>query len=87
MPTVHIPSALRTLTSGEAIVEVRAETLADAFDELDVRFPGIKARLVDGDRLRGGLAVFVNDQLPTTGLRTRLEPGAQIYFAPAIAGG
>jgi len=33
------------------------------------------------------MAVFVDGATPTTGLRTKLSPDAEIYFAPAIAGG
>lgn len=87
MPTVNIPAVLRTLTNGETSATVDGSTLGEVINQLDARYPGIKARLVEDGKLRGGIAVFVNEELPTTGLRTRLEPDAQIYFAPAIAGG
>ena len=56
-------------------------------DRLDEAHPGLKNRLVDGDRMASGMAVFVDGAVPTTGLRTKLSPDAEIYFAPAIAGG
>jgi hypothetical protein len=33
------------------------------------------------------MAVFVNGEIPSTGLRARVEPDTEIHFAPAIAGG
>jgi hypothetical protein len=56
-------------------------------DGLDALHPGLKERLVDDGKVRRGFAVFVDNQMPTTGLRTRLGPEAEVYFAPAIAGG
>lgn len=87
MAVVYIPAALRSLTGGEASVAVPAETLREIFDRLEEKYPGLKSRLLDGERLAAGLAVFVDGAIPATGLRTKLSPNAEIYFAPAIAGG
>ena len=48
MPTIRIPSALRTLTGGNADVSVSAATVRDALVELDRRHPGIAAKVLDG---------------------------------------
>lgn len=87
MATVHIPAPLRALTGGEKEVSVSSESLRELLDRLDERYPGLKERLVQGDRMAPGMAVFVDGALPAAGLRTRLSPDAEIYFAPAIAGG
>lgn len=87
MATVHIPAAMRRLTNNEAKVIVPGGTLAEVIDGMEERFPGLKARLVEGGKVRGGFQVFVNDQMPNTGLRTRLAPEDEVYFAPALAGG
>jgi molybdopterin converting factor small subunit len=87
MATVHIPAALRGLTGGETRVSVPGETLREILDRLDEAHPGLKARLAEGDRVASGLAAFVNGTLVTEGLRARVAPDAEIYFAPAIAGG
>ena len=54
-------------------------------------FPGVLGPVEpvgDGRTHRlSGMAVFVDGAVPTTGLRTKLSPNAEIYFAPAIAGG
>jgi sulfur-carrier protein len=87
MATVHIPAAMRSLTGGETTVTVPGETLREVLDRLDEAYPGLKARLVQGDRMAPGMAVFVDGAIPAAGLRARLSPNAEIYFAPAIAGG
>ena len=42
---------------------------------------------VEDDRLRGGLALFVDGDMPRTGLSTPLKPESEVYLAPAVAGG
>jgi sulfur-carrier protein len=87
MAVVYIPAALRTLTGGETKVSVPGETLREVLDGLDAAYPGLKGRLVEGERMAPGLAVFVDGAVPATGLRAKLSPDAEIHFAPAIAGG
>jgi molybdopterin synthase sulfur carrier subunit len=87
MAVVNIPAAMRSTTKGETRAEIPGATLADAIDSLEVTYPGIKARLVEGDRIRPGLAAFVDGVQASAGLRTRLSESSEVYFAPAIAGG
>jgi len=87
MATVAIPAPLRKFTGGATTVSVPGDTLGEVIDRLDELHPGIKERLVDEGKVRRGFAVFVDNQMPTTGLRTRVGPAAEVYFAPAIAGG
>jgi molybdopterin synthase sulfur carrier subunit len=87
MAEVHIPAPLRTLTGGQAQVSVPGETLREVLERLDEAYPGLKNRLVDGERMAPGLAVFVDGEVPVNGLRAKLSPNTEIYFAPAIAGG
>jgi molybdopterin converting factor small subunit len=87
MAVINIPSAMRQLTGGLSKVEVPGSTLGEALEALDRLHPGIRARLVDEDRIRGGLALFVDNEMPRTGLRTPLKESSEVYFAPAVAGG
>jgi molybdopterin synthase sulfur carrier subunit len=87
MAVVHIPAAMRSLTGGRTQVTVPGASVGEVIDALEAEFPGLKARLTADGRLRGNVAVFVDDQLPNGGLRAKVGPDSVIYFAPAIAGG
>lgn len=78
---------MRSLTGGEAKVSVPGDSLAEAIEALDAQHPGLRDRLVEDGKLRGGIALFVDDQMLRTGLRTRLSSGSEVYFAPAVSGG
>jgi molybdopterin converting factor small subunit len=88
---IRIPTPLRQLTNGARLIEVGGGTdLAQAIDELDRRFPGIRARLLDerGEVLRF-VNIFVNERdiRFLGGLRTPLADGAEVSIVPAMAGG
>jgi molybdopterin synthase sulfur carrier subunit len=87
---VRIPTPLRRITNGERVIEVNGHDLAQAIDDLDRRFPGIRAKILDE---RGEVLQFVNifvnerDVRFLAGLKTPLEEGAEVSIVPAMAGG
>jgi molybdopterin synthase sulfur carrier subunit len=87
---VRIPSPLRRITNGERVVEVSGGNLAQALDDLDRRFPGIRAKILDdrGEVLQF-VNIFVNEQdiRFLSGLQTPLGDGAEVSIVPAMAGG
>ncbi len=87
MAMVYIPAAMRGLTGGAATVEAAGETLGAVIESLEGAYPGLRERLTDGARLKAGLAAFINGETPVGGLRARVPEGAEVHFAPAIAGG
>ena len=74
-------------TEGVEIVEVAGANLGQVIDNLERRFPGIKARLCQDGNIRPGLMVSVADSIATLGLLQRTGPEAEIHFLPAIGGG
>ncbi len=87
MATVNIPTPLRTLTSGERRVDVDGSTVREIVDGLDAKYPGMKGRLVEDDRLRAGLAVFVDGANSGRRLRTKVGEASEVFFVDAIGGG
>ncbi len=89
MPWVWIPSLMRNLTDGAEKVEAEGSTLREVIQSLDAAHPGIQARVMDEDetRIRPGLAVAVDGVVTEEGLRTVIDPGSEIHFVTAIAGG
>lgn len=87
MVRVHIPALLRGITNGVTTATVEGGNLGEAIANLEALYPGLQSRLVEGDRLRPGLALFVNGVNVSRLLSTKLPPEAEIYFAPALSGG
>ncbi len=90
MPTVRIPTQLRTLTGGAAEVDVEGSTVGEVLKALDASHPGFSARLFDdGGELRRFVNVFVADEDVrfSDGLETKVAPGQTVSIIPAVAGG
>ena len=87
MPTLVLPTSLTQLfPDAPRRVEVTASNVAEALDQLDVRWPGIRARLCDTPAtLRRHIAVFVDSR--QANLSTPLEPGCEVRIIPALSGG
>jgi len=90
MPTIRIPSALRTLTGGNADIQVTAATVRDALVELDRRHPGIAAKVLDAaGAVKPFIRIYVGaeDIGGMSGLDTNVGERDEIDIIPAIAGG
>ncbi len=89
MPIVFVPRRLRSLTDGQAQVEVAGSTVRQVIDSLEASYPGMKARLYDvtRDALTRGTAVSVDGVNSEQGLLEVVGPDAEVHFLPAIAGG
>ena len=87
MPTVWIPSLLRSFTNGRATVQVEGRTLREVFDNLDATYPGIRDRIVANGRIRPAISISVDNELVNTGLLYEVEETSEIYLLPAISGG
>ncbi|TMC08740.1 MAG: MoaD/ThiS family protein [Chloroflexi bacterium] len=90
MATVRIPGPLRSLSQGEAAVEVEAGDLRGAIEQLESRFPGFRERVLDpSGNLRQFVNVYLNDEDIRFGggLDAKLEPRDEVSIIPAVAGG
>jgi len=84
---VYVPSLLRPLCGGEAVVEGPAGPFGALLRAIDQRCPGFYARMVDEGRLRPDLAVAVNGEIIQVGLHEVIPDGSEIAVVPAIGGG
>ena len=87
MPDVHLPTTLTPLFAGlPRRLDVEAATVADAIDELERRWPGLRDRLVaEGPALRPHIHVYVDRE--RAGLDAPLDPRSRIDVIAAISGG
>ena len=90
MPTVRVPTQLRSLTGGEGQVAVDGSTVAEVLKALEAAHPGFHERLFDD---QGGLRRFVNvfvadeDVRFLQGLDTPVAANQTVSIVPAVAGG
>ena len=87
MITVYIPPQLRSLTGGADHVTAAGANVRQIIDNLNVQFPGLRARLCDGDTLRPGLTVAVGGTVSSLGLLQKVPDGSEVHFLPAVGGG
>ena len=59
MANVFIPSLMQSLTDGEKQVRVEGSTVRQIINNLDGMYPGVKARLVEDDRVKPNISVAV----------------------------
>lgn len=87
MATVFIPTMLQSLTGGVKQVEVEGTNLRQILDRLEGLHPGIKARLMEGDRIRPSLSVAIDGEISRLGLLQKVGHNSEVHFIPAIGGG
>jgi molybdopterin synthase sulfur carrier subunit len=90
MAKVHIPTTLRSFTRNQEEVSASGATVGEVLRELDKRFPGIGARLLDD---KGAVRRYVNVFLNMDDIRflqeldTPVKDSDRITLVPAMAGG
>jgi molybdopterin synthase sulfur carrier subunit len=87
---VKVPAILRGHTGGEGQVDGDGDTVREVLEDLEARFPGIRARLVTDDgALHRFVNVYVNDEdvRYLGSLETEVRDGDVVSILPAVAGG
>jgi molybdopterin synthase sulfur carrier subunit len=87
MPMVWIPPLLRELTGGQEIVSVPGKTVRQVIDAMEETYPGMRARLCEGDWLRPSLSVVVDGAVSRRGLGHPLDEASEVHFVPMVSGG
>ncbi|MGI8794783.1 MAG: ubiquitin-like small modifier protein 1 [Acidimicrobiales bacterium] len=90
MPTIRIPTQLRTLTGGAGEVSTDGSTVGEALKALDAAHPGFTERIFGEDgKLRRFVNVFVADEdiRFLSGLETPVDDASTVSIIPAVAGG
>ncbi len=87
MADISIPLLLKEYTNGTRQATVAGSTLAEIVAGLDAIYPGIEAKIRDGQKLRPTLAFTVDGKIAAAGLDTPVNPDSQINILPAFGGG
>ncbi len=78
---------MRGLTDGQEQVRVHGQTIREVIQNLEARFPGIRDRICDGDRVKPGLAVAIDGVVSNDGMRQAVAGESEVHFVTAISGG
>ena len=90
MPSIRIPTPLRSYVENESEVAVDGETVTEAIENLIANYPAIQPHLFNDD---GQLRPFVNLFLGEDNVRdlqggqTKLKKDDRLMLIPSIAGG
>ena len=90
MTTLRIPTPLRPYADGVSEVQVQADSVGKALEELTANFPSLHEHLFSEDgELRAFVNLFLNDEdvRHLQGAETPLKDGDKLMILPSIAGG
>ena len=87
MAIVFIPSQLRELTEGTQQVSLDGQTVGELLNQLEQCYPGVKARLCEGEQLVPGLQVSIDHVMTSHGVAAKVNANSEVHFLPAIGGG
>ncbi len=87
MATVFIPSLMQSLTAGEHQVQVEGATVRQIVNNLDSAYPGMKERLVEGNRIKPNISVAIDGEITPLGMLEKVGENSEVHFLPAISGG
>jgi molybdopterin synthase sulfur carrier subunit len=87
---VTIPQPFRKITEGDSEVYIDCENVKQAINILESNYPGIKEKIIDGDKkLKKYVNIYINDENVRflNELDSKIKDGDEILILPAIAGG
>lgn len=90
MPTLSIPSPLRSYTDGARSIDLQSTDVGSAVQELVTQYPALNGHLfTEGGTIRPYVNLFLNgeDVRHLQGLETELADQDQLRIIPSIAGG
>lgn len=88
--TIEIPTAFRRFTDGAQKVDCRADTIAEALNQLTSRFPDLLRHVRDDSgQIRQFLNVYLNEEdiRFLGGEACCVKEGDRVLLVPSIAGG
>ena len=87
MTTVRIPKPMQIYTQDMDVVQVGGKNVRILINELEKSYPGMKDALVEGEKLRPGVAIVLDGKISQLGLLQPLSEENEIVFIPAVSGG
>lgn len=87
MAKVFVSVTLRRLTGGAREADVPGSTLGEIIDGLEALYPGFRAGVVRGDRMKPGVSALIDGRGSATHLSQEVREDAEVHIFFAISGG
>lgn len=90
MPTIRIPTPLRTYTNGDKEVQVPGNTVGEVLGNFTAEYPDLRPHLFNGHgELRAFVNLFLNEEniRDLQGVETTLQEEDRLMLVPSVAGG
>lgn len=90
MPSIRIPTPLRSYTQGQKEIQVQGNKVDEALEDLLESFPSLRPHLTNGSgELRPFVNLFLNQDniKDLQGVETPLKEDDLLVMIPSIAGG
>lgn len=78
---------MRIYTQNMDVVHAGGKNVRILINELEKSYPGMKDALVEGGKLRPGVAIVLDGKISQLGLLQPLSEENEVVFIPAISGG
>ena len=75
------------MTDGCAELEIPGATVRQIIANIEAKYPGFAARLLDEGRLRPNISIAVDGDITPQGLLEPVSPTGEVHFITAIKGG
>jgi hypothetical protein len=87
MATVRIPLLFKDLTGGDRRADVPGGTLEEIVAALDGLYPGMAAKMLDGNGFSPIVALTVDGKIASRGPATPVGPESEVCILPSFGGG
>lgn len=87
MANVRIPSVMQSYTNNKDVVTANGTNVRQLIHALDEDYPGLKAALMDEDKLKPDIAVVIDGNISRLGVLQPVSEENEVIFIPAIRGG
>lgn len=87
---VKVPIMMLKMTAQKAEVTVKARTVREMIDQMDKKYPGVKAEMLSADgTINHHFLICINDEdvRYVDGLDSALGPNDRVEIVASIAGG
>jgi molybdopterin synthase sulfur carrier subunit len=85
--TVRIPQPMQVYTRDREVVQGQGKNVRALLNDLEQHYPGLKAALLNGEKLKPGIAIMLDGEISQFGLLQPVNPDSEVVFIPAIGGG